>query len=329
MLGKIKKFFIAKVIIFFVISPVSFAAEIVPMGKVSIIKDGYVVGEFNQKGLLPEGFLLRCEAMCVIRLDDVSLEVEPKTAFSVSQMTNHHDLIIRQGTVYYSLNKSTRPLHLDTPIETMTINKLDMTSSELKGYVRAVDDAMEIGVFGGGAITLDLASERFSVLSGEKLTIAVAATEKQAFANKKGENLEANKIYMIETIDNYNDRFSQIYSGDGHDSDSGGSGDNDSASGIFSGGSSGGGGSGEGGSSGGGSGGGGSGGGDSGGGDSDGGGSGGGDSDGGGSSGGGSSGGDSGGGGSSGGGSSGGGSSGGGSGGGGSSGGDSDGGGRR
>ena len=329
MLGKIKITFLSIVIIFFLFAPAGFAAEIVPMGKVSIIKDGYVIGEFNQKALLPEGFLLRCEAMCIIRLDDVSMEVEPKTAFSVSQMTNHHDLMVRQGTVYYSLNKSTRPLHFDMPIEKVTIDKLDMTSSELKGYVRAAKDAAEIGVFGGGTMTLELGSDKMSVFSGKKLTIAVADTEKKASANKEVESLKTNKSYTIEAIDKYNDRVNQIYSGDGRDSDSGGAGDREPDSGGFFIGGAGEGDSGGGGSGGGDSGGGGSGGGGSGGGDSGSGGSGGGGSGGGGSGGGGSSGGDSDGGGSGGGDSGGGGSSGGDSGGGGSSGGDSGGGGRR
>ena len=288
MLGKIKIIFIIRFIVFFIFTSAGFAAEIVPMGKVSIIKDGYVVGEFNQKAMLPEGFLLRCEAMCIIQLDDVSMEVEPKTAFSVSQLANHHDLRVRQGTVYYSLNKSTRPLHFDTPAEKVTIDKLDMNSSEVKGYVRAVKDATEIGVFGGGTMTLELESDKMSVLSGKKLTIAVADTEKKVSANKVVEGLKTNNRYTIEAIDKYNDRIGQIYSGDGHDSDSGGSGNIGSDSGGTGGDDSGGGDSGDGSSGGGDSGGGGSSGGDSGGGGSSGG-----DSDGGGSGGGGSSGGDS------------------------------------
>ena len=117
MLGKRKKTLMVKVIvvfIFFVFATEGFAARIVPMGKVSIIKGGNVVGEFNQEALLPEGFLLRCEAKCVVQLDDVDMEVEPKTSFSVSSMTNRHDLMVQQGTIYYSINESSRPLHFDT-----------------------------------------------------------------------------------------------------------------------------------------------------------------------------------------------------------------------
>ena len=129
MLGKRKKTWMVRVIvvsIFFVFAAAGFAARIVPMGKVSIIKGGNVVGEFNQEALLPEGLLLRCEAKCVIQLDDVDMEVESKTAFSVSPMANRHDLMVHQGTIYYSLNESSRPLHFDTPIEDVTIGDLYM-----------------------------------------------------------------------------------------------------------------------------------------------------------------------------------------------------------
>jgi hypothetical protein len=77
------------VFLFFAFATAGFAARIVPTGKVSIIKDGNVIGEFNQEAPLPEGFLLRCESECVIQMDDVDMQVEPKTAFSVNPMASH------------------------------------------------------------------------------------------------------------------------------------------------------------------------------------------------------------------------------------------------
>jgi hypothetical protein len=45
-----------------------FGARIVPMGNVSIIQNGNVIGEFNQAAPLPEGYLLRCEAKCFVQM---------------------------------------------------------------------------------------------------------------------------------------------------------------------------------------------------------------------------------------------------------------------
>ncbi|MGD8410876.1 MAG: hypothetical protein PVF25_11965, partial [Desulfobacterales bacterium] len=106
MLGKRIKALKVKVFVVFLFlafTTAGFAARIVPTGKVSIIKDGNVIGEFNQEAPLPEGFLLRCESECVIQMDDVDMQVEPKTAFSVNPMASRNDLRVQQGTVYFSL----------------------------------------------------------------------------------------------------------------------------------------------------------------------------------------------------------------------------------
>lgn len=63
-------------IVSFVIATANFAAgenlaRIIPGGKVSIIQDGKVIGEFSNEAPLPEGSLLRCEARCTVKLDDL------------------------------------------------------------------------------------------------------------------------------------------------------------------------------------------------------------------------------------------------------------------
>ena len=118
MLGKRRKILTVKVFIvfvFFAFATAGFAARIIPIGTVSIIEDGKVIGKFSQEAPLPEGALLRCEGNCAVKLDDVYMAVEPKTVFSVSPMANRHYILIQQGAVYFSINESSRPLHFDTP----------------------------------------------------------------------------------------------------------------------------------------------------------------------------------------------------------------------
>jgi len=105
------------VFLFLAFATAGFAARIVPTGKVSIVKSGNVIAEFNQEASLPEGLLLRCEAECAVQLDDVDMKVEPMTAFAVSPMANRTDLKVQQGIVYFTLKESSRPLHFDTPVE--------------------------------------------------------------------------------------------------------------------------------------------------------------------------------------------------------------------
>ena len=113
MLGKRKKTLMMKVLVVvltFAFVSSGFAARIVPSGKVSIIKDGRVIGEFSQEAPLPEGALLRCEAKCSIQLDDVYMVAEPGTVFSLSPMADRHDVLVQQGTLYYLLSETSRPL---------------------------------------------------------------------------------------------------------------------------------------------------------------------------------------------------------------------------
>jgi hypothetical protein len=196
---------------FFVSVTTVFAATIVPMGKVSIVSENNVIGYFDQVAQLPEGYRLRCEAKCLIQLDNVDMAVEPKTTFSFSQMTNHHYLTVEQGTVHYTLNKYSQPLHFQTPLETVIIDNLQMHSAELKGYVRSSKDVTEIGVLGGGTMTLGTGADKRSVLSGEKLTISAASEEKTAFATQKTKSGTTKNNYTIEGIDNNNDRVSQVF----------------------------------------------------------------------------------------------------------------------
>jgi hypothetical protein len=231
MLGKRKKHLKMSVVlvgVYFALATSGFAARIVPMGKVSIIEGGRVIGEFDREAPLPEGFLLRCEAGCAIQLADADMEVEPRTEFSVKPATSHHDLMVQKGTVYYALNKSSRPLHLDTPIEKAAIGHSDMTSGGLKGYVRADQNVTEIGVLGGGTAMLEIESDKLYISSGEKLKISAADSEKITSETNGPESPRPNTNFSIEAIASVQDPDRSVYRGGGRHGDAG---DADSAEG--------------------------------------------------------------------------------------------------
>ena len=168
------------------------SARIIPSGKVFIIKDSQVVGEFSQEAPLPEGALLRCEAKCAVKLDDAYMVVDPDTIFSVSPMANSNALMVQQGTVYYSLNESSRPLNFDTPAGNATTGDFSMTESQLRGYVRVVGNETEIGVIGGGSMTVATASGEVPVTSGKKVTMTLADSGKIANAAGGQEGMSRN-----------------------------------------------------------------------------------------------------------------------------------------
>ena len=203
MLSKRKKTLMMKVLVVFLsfaFVTAVFAARIVPTGKVSIIKDGKVVGEFSQEAPLPEGALLRCEAQCAVQLDDVYMVAEPDTVFSISPMADRHDVLVQQGTLYYSLNESSRPLHFDTPAGDATTGDLLMTDDELRGYVRVVGNETEIGVIGGGSMTVATGSEEVPITSGKKITMTLADSGKPANAAGGQEGMSRNTKIAIGVI---------------------------------------------------------------------------------------------------------------------------------
>jgi hypothetical protein len=195
MLSKRKKTLIMKVFVVFLsfaFVSAGFAARIVPTGTVSIIKDGKVVGQFSQEAPLPEGALLRCEAQCTIQLDDAYMVAEPGTVFSISSTADRHDVVVQEGTMYYSLNESSRPLHFDTPAGDATTGDLLMTDDELRGYVRVVGNETEIGVIGGGSMMVVTESGEMSIASGKKVTMTLADSEGTAIATGGQEGMSQN-----------------------------------------------------------------------------------------------------------------------------------------
>ena len=161
------------------------SGRIITEGKVYIIKDGQVVGEFSNEAPLPEGSLLRCEEQCTVRLDDVYMVVEPDTVFSVTPTAASHQIYVQEGTIFYSLSESSRPLQFSSPAGDATTGDLKMTDTELKGYVRATEKATEIGVIGGGTMMLATASGDMAVTPENAVTMGVSGSETAAAGNEE------------------------------------------------------------------------------------------------------------------------------------------------
>ena len=177
MFGKRKKTLTLKVFVVLLsllMTTAAFSARITPSGKVVMMKDGNVIGEFSNEAPLPEGVLLKCEGKCSIMLDDVYMVVDPGTVFSVQPMADRHEVFVQEGTVYFSVTESSRPMQFDTPGGVVTTRETSLTGSELKGYVRVSGQETEIGVIQGGTMRVETASGEMVIASGNQITITVA-----------------------------------------------------------------------------------------------------------------------------------------------------------
>jgi hypothetical protein len=174
------------------------SARIIPRGTVSVIKDGKIVGEFTKEGPLPEGSLLRCEGQCTVRMNDTYLVVESDTVFSVSPTANSNELMVQEGTVYFSINESSRPLQFNTPAGDVTTRRTSLTDGELRGYVRVSGNETEVGVIGGGSMIVDTSSGELAILPGKKITLALIVPEIPASAGTGAEGASlATKVTLV------------------------------------------------------------------------------------------------------------------------------------
>jgi hypothetical protein len=149
------------------------SSRIIPKGKVYVLENGKVVGEFSREMPLPEDSVLRCQGECSIKLDDVYMVAEPETEFSVKSTPTSHVLEIREGTIYYSLNELSRPITFNTPVGNAKTIDVSLTDKELKGYGHVSGNETELGVIRGGSITLGTESGDFVVESGKKVTMTM------------------------------------------------------------------------------------------------------------------------------------------------------------
>jgi hypothetical protein len=170
------------------------SARITPSGTVSIIENGQVVGQFSQETPLPEGSLLRCEDKCTINMGDTYMVVDPGTEFSVTPGAESTALYVKTGTVYYSINESSRPIQITTPSGDATTGDLRMTENELRGYVRVSGNETEIGVIGGGTMMVQTASGDMAVTPRNAVTITSVGSETSgAAAGDTGGGLTRNQ----------------------------------------------------------------------------------------------------------------------------------------
>jgi hypothetical protein len=160
------------------------SARIIPTGKVSVMKEGAIVGEFSEEAPLPEGVLLKCEDGCDIKFDDTYMRATPGTVFSITLAAASTALYVKTGSVYYVINESSNPIQITTPSGDAATGDLTMSESELRGYVRVSGNETEIGVISGGTLMLETESGQFAVASGRAITITAGDSEPVAGATE-------------------------------------------------------------------------------------------------------------------------------------------------
>ena len=173
------------------------SARIIPNGRVMILENGKVIGEFSKESPLPEGVILKCDAQCAVKMNDAYIVLEPDTVFSVSPMADSNHLLVKDGTAYFSITESSRPLQVKTPNGVITTREISLTGNELKGYVRVFGNKTEIGVIDGGTMTLETASGVMVITPRNQITItSMDPYVTPAVAEEEGISITGNDILL-------------------------------------------------------------------------------------------------------------------------------------
>jgi hypothetical protein len=123
--------------------------------------DHCLVGELTKEAPLPKGALLKCQGKCAVKTSDLYLVAEPDTVFSVNPTVASNEIAVEQGTTYFSVSETSRPMEFNTPAGYANARETSLTGNELKGYVRVTGDKAEIGFIEGGTMQVETALERW------------------------------------------------------------------------------------------------------------------------------------------------------------------------
>ena len=164
-------------------SGVAFAypiARIIPYGKVNVYRDGELLQVLQEEAPLPEGASLRIEGKCAVRMNDLYFVVQDGGAFSTQTSGAVNQVTIENGTFYFAAIESTEPVAFNTPSGTIRTDQVALAAGDelafLRGYVNVSEATTQMGVLGGGTLTVATAKGLQSIATGEQLTLTKAVT---------------------------------------------------------------------------------------------------------------------------------------------------------
>jgi hypothetical protein len=154
------------------------SARIYPTGKITIYSGNQRVGEFNKEAPFPEGFLIKADGKCGVRMHDIYLVAEDRSLFSVVTSANLRRLLIKKGTLYFAVSGMSRSLNFITPFGTLAVLDILLNaatdSPQLKGYVSIKQNGSEIGIIEGGSMIVSTQQGDMMIESGQQITLAQA-----------------------------------------------------------------------------------------------------------------------------------------------------------
>lgn len=168
------------------------SSRIIPTEKVTIYKNGKIVGEYTQEAPLPLGHLLSCSGKCGIKYNNLSLVAEDQSLFSIDTRSGKHYIHVEKGTLYFGLSSLPNSIFITTPKGAVSMNQLIVNASAgsqfVEGYIHVDAGSSEIGVIKGGSIKFVTENGQSIVKPGNRLILAMAQIENNTNSNTGNKN---------------------------------------------------------------------------------------------------------------------------------------------
>ncbi len=153
-------------------------SRIIPEGRVEAYSGDRVVQVYTQEGPFPEGYLLKTQGRCGVRLNDFYLVADDQSVFGIRHQNGERVLTIEKGMVYFALSDMPGDLVFQTPDGIFPARQIVIHASAnqgvLKAYLDVKSDQTQIGVLEGGYMVVSTVEGDRKIEPGRQITIAQA-----------------------------------------------------------------------------------------------------------------------------------------------------------
>ncbi len=153
-------------------------SRIIPEGRVEAYRGDRVVQVYTQEGPFPEGYLLKTQGRCGVRLNDFYLVADDHSVFGIHHQNGERLLTIEKGMVYFAFSDMPGDLVFQTPDGIFPARQIVIHASAdqgvLKAYLDVQPNQTQIGVLEGGYMVVSTVEGDRKIEPGRQITVAQA-----------------------------------------------------------------------------------------------------------------------------------------------------------
>jgi len=147
--------------------------RLIPQGSVKLVKGGVVV---DSEMPVPQGMLMACSGKCMVEAQGLLLVGSDKSVFAIKEEPSDWSILVKKGTINFSLRTDTKPVIFQTPFEGISAQPLIIPTSTnpiIRGTLNVTEDNAVLSL-NQGALHVAYAGKESVVRAGENIVLAQA-----------------------------------------------------------------------------------------------------------------------------------------------------------